>query len=261
MSISPSLEPPRGIETQPAGAAAGVPGASELCHRAPGLFVTKALLAPGLVCGVLLAVALSSWGQDSVTISKSRLEELERKEAELERLKHAATNAPAENAPMPNTQPAAVAKLPASAVVEPVVTRVSPPASSLPPLKEGEIVDSLDLANQYRGDVVSADKRYAGQKLTVRGEIVGFEKPMFRRDYKILLPGPDRTTLVVCDLVPPEKFKAVFTTEHGTQLVGDFNGNREPIAKVGQAILVHGRCRGWRSSSVSIIAESFEFVR
>lgn len=237
-------------------------GVFEFRHRVPACRLSKTTrLAPALVCAGLLAVALSAWAQDDVTISKSRLEELERKEAELERLKHPATNAPAERAPIPSAQPTPAASRPAMVVAEPVVARVSPPASSLPPLKEGEIVDSVDLANQYRGDAVSAEKRYRDQKFSVRGEIIAFEKPLFRRDYKLLLPGPDRATMVICDFVPPEKFKAVFTTEHGTQLVGDFNGTRETIAKVGQAVLVHGRCRGWRGSSVSIIAESFEFVR
>src|SRR6266498_4026337 len=50
-------------------------------------FVTRILT---LVLGILLGHALSGFAQETVTIPKSRLEELERKEAELETLKSSA---------------------------------------------------------------------------------------------------------------------------------------------------------------------------
>ncbi len=211
---------------------------------------------------MLLAVSsLSLPAQDTVTIPKSRLEELERKEAELQKLKQGATNAAVPNAVTPSVQPGAAAPTPSVPAAEPVVMRPSPPVASLPPLREDEIVESLDLANQFRADPIAAQQRYHGQKITVRGTISGFEKPMFRGNYRILLPGPDRVTMVICDLLPPQKYTAVFTAEHGSKLIGQFGENRQTLAQVGQTVLVHGRCRGMKDASVFIIAENFEQVR
>jgi len=66
----------------------------------------------------------------------------------------------------------------------------------------------------------------------LRGEIVGFEKPLLKRDYKVLLKTADRDTRVICNFYPPDKFDAVFTTNHGSQLVASIGENRIPLAKV-----------------------------
>ena len=209
---------------------------------------------------MVIGYVSSGLAQDTVTIPKSRLEELERKEAELQKLKQGTTNAPAGNVPTPYNAPPAATTTPGAQPPPPVPTRVSPPAASLPPMTQGEIVDALDIANQYLADVPSSDKRYRGQKIIVRGEIVGFEKAMFLRDYKVLLAGPDRSTKVVCDLVTPRKYSAAFTIDHGSQIVGQFGENRETFGRVGQVVLVHGRCKGWKDGSVVITADWFELA-
>lgn len=221
----------------------------------------RAGLSPAALALLLAVSSLALPAQDTVTIPKSRLEELERKEAELQKLKQGATNAPVPNVVTPSAQPGAAATIPSVPAAEPVVTRPSPPVASLPPLREDEIVESLDLANQFRADPIAAQQRYHGQKITVRGTISGFEKPMFRGNYRILLPGPDRATMVICDLLPPQKYTAVFTAEHGAKLIGQFGENRQTLAQVGQTVLVHGRCRGMKDASVFIIAENFEQIR
>jgi hypothetical protein len=124
--------------------------------------------------------------------------------------------------------------------------------ASLRPLQPGEIVESQDLANHYHTDAATADRRYRGQRLSVRGEIVGFEKPLLRRNYRILLQSPDRETKVICDIYPPDKFSAVFTINHGSQLVGLVNEIRISIAKVGEKVLVTGRCKGVHESAVMV---------
>jgi hypothetical protein len=213
-----------------------------------------------VLSSVVLACASSALAQDTVTIPKSRLEELERKEAELQRLKQSATNAPAGAVPTPYNPATTATTMPGGRLPTPVPTHVSPPAASLPPLTEGEIVDALDIANQYFADAPSSDKRYRGQKIVVRGEIIGFEKPMFVRNYKVVLSGPDRSTKVVCDLITPRKYSAAYTIDHGNQIVGQFGENRETFGRVGQVVLVHGRCKGWKDSSVLITADWFELA-
>src|SRR5215472_1900022 len=196
---------------------------------------------------------------DSVTISKTRLQELEEKERELNRLKSDLVTTNAEKAPFNKDQPQTPAKPPAAAP-EPVVTHVSPPIASLPALKDNEEVDAMDLANHYRSDPATADARYLKHKFLLRGEIVGFEKPLLKRDYKILLKTGDRDTRVVCNFYPPDEFNAVLISHHGSQLVATRGENRLPLAKVGQIVVLRAECRGWKDSSVFISAGGLKAV-
>jgi hypothetical protein len=188
---------------------------------------------------------------DNVTISKSRLQELEEKERELNRLKGDLVTTNAEKAALKTDQPQAISK-PAAAVPEPVVTHISPPIASLPALKENEEVDAIDLANHYKSDPPNADARYLKHKFLLRGEIVGFEKPLLKRDYKVLLKTGDRDTRIICNFYPPDEFNAVFISNHGSQLVALKGENRLPLAKVGQIVVLRAECRGWKDSSVLI---------
>jgi hypothetical protein len=125
--------------------------------------------------------------------------------------------------------------------------------ASLPPLKDSSMVEAMDLANYYRTDAPAADRRYGKRTFQVRGEVERFEKPSFIRDYKIVLKTANRQTLVVCDVIPPEKFSAVFTVNNGSELVGLMAGEtRVPIAKVGGNVVIEGRCKGLSGSTVKM---------
>src|SRR5262245_51571530 len=82
----------------------------------------------------------ASAADDNVTIPKTRLQELEEKERELNRLKRDLSTTNAENAPLKKDQSQAPSK-PIAARPEPVVTHISPPLATLPPLKENEEVE------------------------------------------------------------------------------------------------------------------------
>src|SRR5690349_3138016 len=138
-----------------------------------------------LQVALILSLAPSSRAQDNVTVPKSRLEELERKERELEELKGGLNKTNVQPAKETTKAPAPTKAELAITNTEPVITHVSPPMASLPPLTKGDVIDSMDLANYYRADAIAADKRYRHQKFTVRGEIVGFEKPLLIRNYKV----------------------------------------------------------------------------
>jgi len=188
---------------------------------------------------------------DNVTIPKSRLQELEEKERELNRLKGDLTSTNAQNSPLKKEQPQTPSTS-STAAPEPAATHVSPPIASLPPLKENEQVDAMDLANHYRSDPASADARYLKHKFLLRGEIVGFEKPLLKRDYKILLKTGDRDTRIICNFYPPDQFNAVFISNHGSQLVASMGESRVPLAKVGQIVVLRAQCKGWKDSCVFI---------
>jgi hypothetical protein len=207
---------------------------------------------------VLLASALAwaAYGQETVTIPKARLQELERKEQELERLQGAVTKATDENARLKTRLDQAATNTP----VPPPPSKPIPPLDSLPPLKPADVVEAADLANYYRSNTTAADRRYRGQHFTVRGEIAGFEKPAMRRNYRILLQGGDRETKVIGDFYPPDKFNAVFTVEHGSRLVGLVGDTRVPLAKVGQRVLITGQGKGWREGAVMISAAELKLA-
>lgn len=215
----------------------------------------------GLAAAAFLLMPFPGSSQDSVTISKSRLKELEEKEAELERLKQG---------PRPQTPAAAATNAGAVSKVErPVADAHATPApdslaapvvpiASLPPLKDRELVSAADLATYYRQDRAAADKRFRNRRIVVEGEIAGFNKPLLKRNYRVLLAGAQRDSQVVCDLIPPDRFSAVFTTGDGLQLVGLEGETRVPILKTGERILVEGVCRSVHGTGVLVEGREFK---
>lgn len=202
---------------------------------------------------ILIVFALPIMGQESVTIPKARLQELERKEAELEKLQGDLSRAKGENVQLKQQHQQDAAKIASAPPIEPLVTHVSPAMESLPALQKGETVDAMDLANHYLTDPGAADGRYRKHKFNVRGEIVSFEKPMLTRDYKILLKTADRRIKVICDVLPPEKYRAVFTIKSGSELVGVISGDtRTPITRMGDTVVVEGQCKGLSDSVVKM---------
>ncbi len=198
-----------------------------------------------------------AFSQESVTIPKSRLEELERKEAELEKLKDATPkpSPPVQNsAPQKQEEPVPIQN-PPHATAAPPTQPLTPAVSltSLPPLEKETVVPAADLASHFRTDPAAADRRYRKHTFQVRGEIAGFEKPLLVRDYAILLKAAEPQTRVACDFYPPDKFKAVFAANSGTELVGLLpDGSRVTLAKVGDTVLIEGRCKGLSGISVKL---------
>jgi hypothetical protein len=214
--------------------------------------VTRILLVLFLV---LIGHGVFAFSQETVTIPKSRLEELERKEAELDKLKSTAKTQPAiqnRTAKKPdevlpqNSAPQTRVPTPAPAVSE------APSFASLTPLEKNTIVSAVDLAAQYRANPGMADERYRKHTFKVQGEIVGFEKPLMVRNYYILLKTAEPLTRVICDFYPPENFKAVYTINGGTALVGTLSDTRVPVAKVGDTVVIEGRCKGLSGGGVKL---------
>lgn len=192
----------------------------------------------------LLGSVVSGTAQDTVTIPKSRLKELEQKEKELDKLKSG--QRPGTDSPRANPQ---LAPKPA----EPVVKTPPPALASLPPFIEGQTMEAIDLAGFYRQDAVAADQRFRKRKMVLHGEIAAFEKPTFRRNYRVIFQGADRDARVICDLLPPDEFSAVFTVKDGSQLVGVRGETRIPIVQIGQSVFVEGTCKGLRGSTVMVL--------
>src|SRR5712691_10295399 len=120
--------------------------------------ISKFSFAPLLL--LIIGPTFYCLAQETVTIPKSRFEELQRKEAELEKLKGDFSTTKGENMRLKKLHEQDALKLSSAPPPQSVVTHVSPPMASLPPLSQGEIVNSLDLANYYRADAAAADGRF-----------------------------------------------------------------------------------------------------
>jgi len=201
----------------------------------------------GISVAMFLSLSCGGFAQDNVTIPKSRLEELERKEAELEKLK----GKPAARVPEPGKSNTSASS---SASAQPVapVAKPGPSLASLPPHVDGQEVEAAELAGYFRQDLDAANHRFRDRKMVVRGEVVSFEAAMFRRKYRVILPGNDRGTRVSCEIGYPQTYSAVYTVDNGSRLVGVQGQTTHPIAKIGDRVLVTGVCKGLRGSVVLV---------
>jgi len=196
---------------------------------------------------------------ETVTITRSRLMELERKEAELDAIKGRLQKTEGENQTL-KTQRDAAEKKAATIAAEsaPVAKHVSPPIATLLPLEPSLIIDAKDLGDYLQHDPSLATKRFDNQQIKVRGEIVGFAKGLFTRNYQVLLRTADRDLRIECDFYPPERFSAVFVAKNGAELVGLQRETRVPIAKSGQIVVVTGRCKGLAGGAVKMVGCAWE---
>lgn len=215
-----------------------------------------------LVCLAVGSLLLGASAQETVTIPKARLEELERKEKELEKLKSDLAIAPGETARLTQERVVAPAKAAVTGAAPPTEspsTHLSPALNTLPPLSTDDTVDAMDLGNHYLADVVAADARYRKKVFKVKGEIIGFDKPTLSRNYRVLLRTPSRELRVLCTVTPPEKYIAVFTTQGGTRLTGSLpSGTRVVLLKIGDAVVLKGRCAGLNGSMIEMTGSNLQ---
>jgi hypothetical protein len=217
-----------------------------------------------LALAALLVVALlaapAARADDNVTIPKSKLEELERKAAELEKLQRELKRSETENQALQKAKVEAEAKAAADAkaakaaqaaaaqatreaqaaaakaeadakaaqaransiATNPAPAYVAAPMASLPPLGPDAVVSSLDLLAHFVANEDAARARYGAKKehITVEGEIVGFKRVPFVSPYAVLLKTGEPARRVEAWFMPADRFKAVYTKRNGTQLVG-----------------------------------------
>lgn len=191
-----------------------------------------------------------AFAQETVTIPKERLQELERKEAELEKSKAATKAQTTIQAPTAKKQDEAAPQSTVSTTAP--APSETPSLASLTPLEKDTVVSATDLAAHYRANAALADERYRKRTFKVQGEIVGFEKPALVRNYNIMLKTAEPQTRVICDFYPPENFKAVYTINAGAVLVGTLPDTRVPIAKIGDNVVIEGRCKGLSGGGVKL---------
>ena len=217
------------------------------------------------LCLLLAGLVLPTGAQTNVSIPKSRLEELEKKEAELEKLRNqmnppkpvpaGQTGVKAQSPPVTGQAPA-----PAPAAV-PAPAHVSPALSTLDALKDGEVVSAIDLANHYQQDRATADQRYHKRSFAVQGEIERFEKSAFSRSYSLIMKTGGSNLKVICEVYPPEPYTAVFTASQGSQIVGVFGENRKTLASADSVAVARGECKGLKGSTIVLKSCALKSVR
>lgn len=198
-------------------------------------------------------------GDETVTISRSRFEEIERKAAEADRLAAELTAAKAEIARLKGEQielKKAAAKparlLPAAVTQAEQQQPPTPSIHSLPPLGRSEAVSVHDLLNHYAADAAAADQRYRKQTFQLRGIVTDVNKDLFVSPYRVIFRLPDQTLRVVCEVRPPDEFTKVYVAGDHERVMGEKPG-RAPVTfiSVGDEITYTGRCLGLRSGVVS----------
>lgn len=219
----------------------------------------RTLLAAALLAGSILMAG----AQDKVSIPKSRLEELERKEAELKRLLEsnknpfvqpsapAATQQPAQQGSPASAVRSTIPAPQGSIVPPPAVIYQAPAIESLTPLAPGEVVDAATIASHFQLQPQAAATRYKGKQITFTGTISSFDRPLIGRNYKIIFRPAGVNLPIICDFYPPETLRAVFSTDEGATLVGTLqNEARVTLAKMGQQVTIQGECRGASKGAV-----------
>ena len=76
---------------------------------------------------------------------------------------------------------------------------------------------------------------------------------MFVRHYTLLLKTADAQKRVVCTVHPPDQYKTLYTVKNGTAMAWA-NEHQRPVTfvKVGQTVIVEGRCKGLRDEGVAL---------
>ena len=58
---------------------------------------------------------------------------------------------------------------------------------------------------------------------------------------------------VVCDMLTPEEYSAVFTSKNGSEMVGTLaDTSRITLAKRGQTVSIIGKCKGMKGNAVTL---------
>lgn len=134
------------------------------------------------------------------------------------------------------------------------------PLADLPPVKPDEVIDAVELVQQFKNDPAGADRRYRKKKFRVRGVVDRFEPVMFVRKYDVLLESPDRWVRVVASFDYPTDYRSVYAVQRGAVLVGKPAENKEvTLLKAGQTIVLQGTCKGARDAGV--VMTGCELVR
>ncbi len=223
--------------------------------------------ATGLALGLLtagLAVAAETAPADALRQKDAEVRELRRRleqaEKELEQLRR-------ENERLRRQQPKAApraepteaqraaeelrrlreenARLRQRAARAPAEARPVRPMAGLPPVTSETVVEADELVGHFQTDPAAAAARYGKKTFRVRGAVERFHTALLRRQFTVLLRGPDGGPPVACRFNYIDRYKTVFTTQNGRVLTARYESGREvTLLETGQGVVIVGRCGG-----------------
>ena len=164
-------------------------------------------------------------------------QELARREAELRKLKDENERVARE----PN---------PAAPTASRVVEKSSTPIEPLPAIKAGDTLDTKEIVLHYKTDSAAADHRYRKKTFQIKGVVERFEPKRFVRLYDVLLESPEKSVGLVCKFSYADRWKAVYTKEHGRLLVAREGQSEIRLLKAGDTVIVRARCEGLKGSDL-----------
>lgn len=119
------------------------------------------------------------------------------------------------------------------------------PLAGLPPVTPEMVVEVDELVGHFLADPAAAAARYAKKTFRVRGEVERFHTALLRRQFTVLLRGPDGGPPVACRFNYIDRYQTVFPTHYGQVLTARYESGREtPLLETGQVVVVAGRCGG-----------------
>ena len=119
------------------------------------------------------------------------------------------------------------------------------PLAGLPPVTPETVVEVDELVGHFLADPAAAAARYAKKTFRVRGEVERFHTALLRRQFTVLLRGPDGGPPVACRFNYIDRYKTVFTTQSGRVLTARYDSGRETtLLETGQGVVIAGRCGG-----------------
>lgn len=211
-----------------------------------------------LLCllGFLISLALTGLprlvAEDTVSIPKSRLEQLEKSAAEADGLRRALLAAQEEIARLKGRATAAekaLAEHPAPAAPK----RAVPPLATVPSLKSGDRVSAADVLGHFRENPAGAEAVYRKRRLIFTGEIARFEKPLLVSYFHLMVKGDDARDRIVFQVEPPERFKTAYPAANGERVEGLLpNGARVPFLRLDQRVEIEGVCKGLKDGALVI---------
>lgn len=195
--------------------------------------------------------------EDTVTLPKSRVIELEKKAAQADKLAAELEKARAEISRLKGEAAAApktVVVSPLPPQVEQSIQKLPPtrPLTGLPALGKGETVAVSDLLHHYAMDPAAADQRYKKKNFKLTGIVTDLDKSLLTSPYRVIFRVPGSALKLICDVQSPDEFKKVYVSSDRERIIGETYSTRATLAKVGEEITLQGHCSGLKDGVVTV---------
>lgn len=134
------------------------------------------------------------------------------------------------------------------------VERAGPAPAVATRAAEGSMVPMAHVLEHFAADGKAALARYGGVRLRFTGVVSDVEKPLFMAPYDVFFRRAETPLRVRVRLMPPSAASRVYVTQDRTEVVGEWGGRREVLARVGDAVEFEGMVKGMEGGWVEVKA-------